>query len=188
LVYRSENFAAGYTSFSYTVHSVCSSGNLIGYLTTLQHQGSLLGLHSHDTEGVRATRKKDEAPAYVSDMRRRPPPWPCALSRRHASLRPLPSFANCSRLAPPPRPCALSRHRAPLHPAPPRPPEPTAPDVAPPRPPSPAAPARCRRALCSPVVPDAEAPRATSCSTARRPTFARHALPWPPALSGERNE
>jgi hypothetical protein len=157
-----------------------SSGNLIGYLATLQHQGSLLGLHSHDTEGVRATRKKDEAPAYVSDMRRRPPPWPCALSCRHASLRPLPSFANCSRprrLAPPPRPCALSRHRAPLHPAPPRPLEPTAPDVAPPRPPSPAA----RRAYplspraCSPAVPDAEAPRATSCSTARRPTFARHA-------------
>jgi hypothetical protein len=174
LVYRSEKFAAAL--YLILIHSTFwmlqSSGNLIGYLATLQHQGSLLGLHSHDTEGVRATRKKDEAPAYVSDMRRRPPPWPCALSCRHASLRPLPSFANCSRprrLSPPPRPCALSRHRAPLHPAPPRPPEPTAPDVAPPRPPSPAA----RRAYplspraCSPAVPDAEAPRATSCSTAR---------------------
>jgi hypothetical protein len=71
LVYGSEKFAAA--AYAIIIRDIPDA-------TVIRHSpdiwlrygrpGPLLGLHSRGTEGVRATRKKDEAPAHASDLRR----------------------------------------------------------------------------------------------------------------------
>jgi hypothetical protein len=77
----SENFAAA----AYAI-AICR----VSDATVIRQSHRIWGYATDVREGVCATRKKAmvDAPAHASDLRRCPPPRPCALSRRRASLRP----------------------------------------------------------------------------------------------------
>jgi hypothetical protein len=83
-----------------SVAPVLRSGRAVAPLSRLGHVARCRCSTTH--RAVACPRRRSASPAAAvrqlqSPVPPRPPPWPCALSRRHVPLHPLPPFASCSR-------------------------------------------------------------------------------------------